>query len=250
MKAIILCAGQGNRLRPLTDNHPKGMIEIDGKTILDRQIELFKSVGIDNIYIIKGYKEEAVSVAQSTVKFFINNDYQITNMVSTLFVAKEILDGDVIISYADILYSETVLKSLLESKNDLSVVIDYEWESYFKERFEDPFEDAESLIINNDLIINIGKPNPKPNEVQGQYIGLMRFKGEGLEFIKEILKKAKKNNNTIGWGRKVSQAYMTDLIQELINYKLEVTPVGIHGGWLEIDTLIDYHLAPKRFKNF
>lgn len=245
MRAIILTAGQGQRLRPLTDERPKGMIEVDGKTNIERQIELFQQAGIGDVSVIKGYKPNAV-ITPKWVKHFSNPEYDKTNMVYSLFQAASLFDGnsEIIVSYGDIIYKYGILQELLLSDKEIAVVVDYDWKDFFSLRFENPYEDAESLVIDkDDKITSIGQVNPLPENIHAQYIGLMKFSKESAQTIKDIFFQSLKINNQLGWGRTAKKAYMTDLLQELIIRDYPVHAVGINGGWVEIDNLKDYEIA-------
>ncbi|MFC5528939.1 NTP transferase domain-containing protein [Cohnella yongneupensis] len=245
MKALILTAGKGSRLRPYTDHCPKGMIEVEGKTILERQIELFHSLGITEIGIVKGYKAESVKTPPEVVHY-INEEYDTTNMAQTLLCAESFFDDEVIVSYSDILYHRSVLEALLDCKHVPAVVVDQDWKPYFAERFGNPFEDAESLELNEaNHIVSIGKPSPDPHEIQAQYIGLMKFNVHTMQHIKLMLSQGEQAS--IGWGRPPRQCYLTDVIQQLVYDGLELKAVKINGGWLEIDTARDYELAKRLF---
>ena len=110
MKAIILAAGEGKRLRPFTLERPKCMVEIGGKSLLERQLHILDHKEISDVIIIGGYKIEMLKGKAN--KVIENPRYQDTNMVSTLFCAEEELKGDLIISYGDIVYSRGILEKL------------------------------------------------------------------------------------------------------------------------------------------
>ena len=126
-KVILLVAGEGKRLRPYTLEQPKCMVEINGVSLIDRQIETLKAAGLDDFLFIGGYKAEMLK--RKGVKLKINSRYFETNMVWTLFSAEEDLVGDVIVSYGDIVYSQEILQALINSKEDIAVVIDKDWEN-------------------------------------------------------------------------------------------------------------------------
>jgi choline kinase len=244
MKAVILAAGQGTRLRPLTEDRPKGMVAVAGKPIIQWQVEMLRSQGIGEIAIVKGYAAD--SVVDLGFQQFVNVEYESTNMVHSLFCADDFLTGDVIVSYADILYSEDVLNAVANSSEPISVAVDLDWERYFAERFGDAFDDAESLLIDDTgAITSIGKPDPTPEEVQAQYIGLIKVRADGVDFIRSIYADSLATDKSIGWGRRPRQAHMTDLLQEAVLRGCRVTAVPIRGGWVEIDTLDDYEIANR-----
>ena len=242
-KAIILSAGQGQRLKPLTNDRPKGMVKVAGRTIIDRQLELFRKCGVTDIAIVKGFCAE--SVPDYGVRHHLNPEYAVTNMVFSLFCAAGELDSDtVIVSYGDILYSGKVLKSLLDSPAPVSVVVDLEWKTFFTQRFDNPYDDAESLTMDAQRNIkSIGQTKPDPKNIEAQYIGLIKFDAAGLAAIRKVRDDVFGNEEPIGWGRPWRKAYMTDLLQELVHRGQTVKAVPIQGGWCEVDSPRDFALA-------
>ena len=106
MKIVILAAGQGTRLRPLTNEKPKCMVEFNNKPIIDYILETAKNCKVDNVAVVCGYKEYILKqhLKDKKITYFKNDYFEKTNMVSTLFCAKEFMDDDIIISYSDIIY--------------------------------------------------------------------------------------------------------------------------------------------------
>ena len=178
MKIIILAAGQGKRLRPITSNIPKCMVNLHHKPLIQWQIENAKKLGINSILITGGYRADQIISLDS--QLLINQDYESTNMVYTLWCAKEFIHSDLIISYGDIYYESRLLEQILKSDNDISVTVDKDWLSYWKMRIDDPTQDAESLKLDrNNNIQEIGQPISSVSEVDGQYVGLMKFSKVG-----------------------------------------------------------------------
>ena len=105
MKMIILAAGQGTRLRPLTNNKPKCMVKYQDKPIIDYILDAAKYCKIENIAVVDGYKKDVLEeyLIDEKLTFYTNKEFEKTNMVSTLFNAKNFMDDDIIISYADII---------------------------------------------------------------------------------------------------------------------------------------------------
>jgi len=250
LKSIILAAGEGKRLRPLTSSLPKAMIDICGITLLQRQINTMKDCGIEDIIVITGYKSELINIQGVTYRK--NPNYDTTNMVETLFCAKDDLEGDTIISYADILFEKKILKNLLKSNHDMSIVIDLNWKEYWDKRFDNPLDDAETLKINSEgNIVEIGKKPKNIEEINGQYIGLMKFSSDGLKILKNFYEKCKSesSNGTNPLNPKIvfEKSYMTDLLQGLINNSNKLKPVFTNGHWIEIDSMQDYELIHQMF---
>ena len=244
MKAIILAAGEGKRLRPLTNNTPKCLVNLFGKSLLQWQIETFRSCQIDDISVVTGYRSELINLPR--LKIFQNKKFETTNMVESLFCASQELSEQTIVSYGDIIFEKKVLDKLIQSKADFSVIVDKNWKRYWEIRFDNPLNDAESLKIDtDDNITSIGKKTQKIDEIEGQYIGLMKFQNTGLEKIKKFYEKIKSqstnNSNPINPLVSFQQSFMTDFLQGLINDGCKLKAVEIENGWLELDTINDYN---------
>jgi|TARA_B110000483_G_scaffold237238_1_gene311687 choline kinase len=236
INAIILAAGEGTRLRPYTLDYPKCMVEIDGKSLIDRQLDVLEHERINDIIIIGGYKIEMLKGKGDRLKE--NPRYFETNMVWTLFSANEELTGELIVSYGDIVYSKEILETLLNSTSDISVIIDQDWETYWRARSDNPLDDAETLRLTEDgRIIEIGQKPESIEEIQGQYIGLIKLTAFGVSQIKAVFQTALENGSML--GKSLENSYMTDLIQATINAGIDVTSVPVKGGWVEVDTIDD-----------
>ena len=101
MKAAILAAGQGTRLKKYTENLPKGMLKFAGKTMIERQIETYQKCGITDIIVVRGFAADKITYPG--VRYYENADYENTNMVESLMAARQEFDDDIIVSYSDIL---------------------------------------------------------------------------------------------------------------------------------------------------
>ncbi|MDC1450334.1 phosphocholine cytidylyltransferase family protein [Candidatus Thioglobus sp.] len=235
-KVILLVAGEGKRLRPFTLDRPKCMVEVDGISLIDRQLSILKSADLDNIVMIGGYKSHMLNIKEITLKK--NPRYYETNMLWTLFSAEEELDQEVIISYGDIVYSQENLQALLNSEADISTTIDKNWEEYWRERNDNPLDDAETLKLREDgSISEIGQKPQSLNEIEGQYMGLMKFSIEGVMQLREMFHRAKKDESIL--GKPLENAYMTDILQALIKEGKMIFGVPVYGGWIEVDTVSD-----------
>lgn len=259
MKVIILAAGQGTRLRPLTDDRPKCMVEVNGTSIIERQLDIMYACGIEqkDITIIAGYRGDVLKkkFETSSLNFIINTEYETTNMVYSLMCARAFMETqkDILISYGDIIYNENVLRKILKSKADASVVVDDGWYSYWSERCENPLDDAETLMFNeNDILTEIGQKTTDLQRVQAQYIGLMRFQESGLQAMLDVAGKAKEwsAQGVPLWrtSRTYDKMYMTDLLQGMIDEKYALKAVHINRGWFEIDDCADLKVVEARLQ--
>lgn len=251
MKAIILAAGQGTRLKKYTENLPKGMLSFLGKTIIERQIEVYRKCGINEIIIVKGFAEDKINY--KGIKYFINKDYANTNMVESLLTAKDEFTDDIIVSYSDVLFEEKLLLKMMNSKGDFCCAVDDNWQKYWMKRYGRIDFDTESLAIDrNDNIIELGLENPKLENIDARYIGLLKFSRTGLGIIQKVMEEAYRNFIDKPWqqsGKTVKKAYMTDLLNALIERGKEVKAIHFCNGWIEFDTNEDYENAIKWVEN-
>lgn len=245
MKAIILAAGQGRRLKKYTENLPKGMLSFMGQTIIERQIAMYKKCGMDKIIIVRGFAADKINY--DGITYYTNENYADTNMVESLMAAKTEFDDDIIVSYSDILFEEQMLEKMMESKEDFAVAVDENWKMYWKKRYGKVDFDTESLSLDkNNNIAELGLENPLVEEIDARYIGLLKFSKTGLAYVKEILEEAYQNFVDKPWqqsGKTVRKAYMTDLLQAIIQSGYSVRAEKFQNGWLEFDTNEDYENA-------
>lgn len=251
MNAIILAAGEGKRLRPLTNDKPKCMIDLFGKSILQRQIEIFQGCGINDISVVTGYCDD--KIVFDNIRYVRNKKYATTNMVETLFCAKEILGDSTIVSYGDIIFEKNVLEKLIDATDDICVVVDKDWYKYWKIRFDNPLEDTESLVIDdNGYIKEIGQKVTNVKQIMGQYIGLIKFQHEGIillkNFYENVKKQAFKGINPLNPKLPFEKSYLTDLLQALILSDYKIKSIPINNGWLEVDTKHDYEVYNRLYE--
>lgn len=236
MRAIILAAGEGQRLRPLTLDRPKCLVEYRGKALVDYEIETMRACGLTDIILIKGYRQE--TLLRPGVRYVVNPDYATTNMVWTLFCAESYFDDDLLVSYGDILYGPSILKPLLESQDDFSVAVSTDWKELWMKRMEDPLKDAETMKIDaKGLIRELGKKPKSYDEIQGQYMGLFKIRKGMLEKVRRVYHEADKH--AIYDGKDYRNMFMTSFIQRVIDLGHPVKAVRVPGEWLEIDRLDD-----------
>jgi len=241
MRAIILAAGFGQRLRPLTDTKPKAMVEILGRTILRRQIDLFKSFGLTSIIVVGGHGFD--SLTDIDCLLVKNSNYSTTNMVYSLLSAREYFDDELIVSYGDILYEPAILETLMSSAHNISVAVDMNWRSYWEERFDDPLCDAETLRIGeNEKLLEIGNSPKSYADIDAQFMGLMKFNKRGVTDILDLCDRSNTKSENLQVclnGKPVQKAYTTDLLNQLILEDIPVNAVKTFGNWIEVDTIAD-----------
>ena len=249
MKAIIIAAGQGSRLSPLTDNRPKCLLEVKGKTIMQRQLDVLRQCDINEIVVVRGHKGERLDY--QGIRYYENTDYKNNNILRSLFYAENEMNDEFIFSYSDIIFEQAILEKLLQSQADISIVVDIDWVGHYEHRYQHPIEEAELVTIENNRILRIGKRIVKPTEAYGEFIGLAKFTKSGAKATRVAYHRVAKERQAAPFHRAVSlkKAYMTDMLQELIDSGFQVKSVDIKGGWMEIDTPQDLAKVPKWLAN-
>ena len=238
LAVIVLAAGQGTRLRPLTANKPKCLVEIGGISILERQLSVLRQNGVKDITIVTGF--EGNQIRPSDCRTVANPAFATTNMVESLVCAHAQLcsDEDVIISYGDILYEPRVLSSIVEEPAELAVTVDMIWQGYWLARFGDLLEDSETLRLGpSGLITEIGDTPTSINDIDARYVGLLKVAGGFGHRIVDAYRSLK--DDYVFRGRTKHNLYMTDLLQIMIDSDQPVHAACVQGGWLEIDSVAD-----------
>jgi len=232
MKAIILAAGRGSRMKNLTDDRPKCLVELRGKALLDWQLAALREAGIEQAAIVTGYRRELF--ADRGLTEFHNPRWAETNMVSSLACAQKWLQAETcIVSYSDIFYSAQAVRLLMESQAALAVTYDPNWLELWKQRFGDPLVDAETFRLNRDqTLAEIGKRPKSVEEVQGQYMGLLRFMPMGWA---EILR------SRVGLPlTECDRMDMTATLQKVIEAsRIPIAAIPNTGEWGEVDSAED-----------
>ena len=250
VKVIIVAAGLGSRLNKYTEALPKCMLKFGNYTLLEMQTNIHRELGINDISVVRGYKKEKINY--EGLNYYDNMDFKNNNILNSLFYADEKIFGNVIVSYSDILFDSHVVKRLLESDADISIVVDIDWRGYYVDRKDHPIEEAEKVIFDaNNRVIRIGKVLTNQDDVYGEFIGMMKLSPHGAEIIKLHFNRAKK----IFWdqpfqrSKTFQKAYITDLIQDMVDLGVNIHCVIIEKGWKEIDTVEDYEKALIEFKD-
>lgn len=240
MKAIIIAAGMGRRMRALGLPMPKCMLDLKGKTLLEMHFETLRACGINDISVIKGFMADKIQFPG--VKYYINDRYESNNILNSLFYANDEMNDDVIISYCDIFYQKEILDVLVASKHEISIAVDLAWRSSYARRSEHPIEEAENVKIGSDKkVLRIGK-NIDKETADAEFIGMIKLSKRGCEVFKEMFNASKKrfSGRPFHEAFTFEKAYLTDMIQEIADNNIDVHCIAVEGGWKEVDTLQDY----------
>jgi len=229
VKVIILAAGRGSRMKNLTDERPKCLIEMQGRPLLEWQLDAIREAGISDIGIVTGYKREMLF--KYGLEEFYNPRWAETQMVTSLSCAADWLNREpCVVSYSDIFYEARAVELLIESAADVAITYDPNWEQLWTDRFGDPLLDAESFRINADgSLANIGEKPESVDEIQGQYMGLLRFSPQGWAEVDALRSQLTDEQR--------DKMHMTGTLQMLLDRSsVPVMATSYEGKWGEVDT--------------
>jgi choline kinase len=236
MRAIILAAGRGSRMGDLTEERPKCLLEFAGKTLLYWQKKALTEAGVTEIGIVTGYRRELV--AQADLVEFHNAEWTQTNMVSSLACADAWLQSEpCIVSYADLYFEAAGLRQLADSVVSLTITYDRNWLALWQKRFENPLEDAETFRLNADgTLKEIGARPQTVEEVEGQYMGLLRIAPDAWEEIQRIRQALPDMER--------AKLDVTSLLQKVIEGgRVPINTVPYEGKWAEYDSPDDLDVS-------
>ena len=241
MRAIILAAGRGSRLGALSDGRPKCMVELARKPLIHRQMMALRRAGVSSLGIVRGYLGNKIDVEDAM--FFENSRWAETNMVMSLVAAASWLHSDsALISYADIFYGHEAVRDLAASPGDLAIAYDPRWRSLWTRRFSDPLSDAETFRRDErGNLIEIGRRATKIEEIEGQYMGLLKFTPRAWQAVEEVLSPLDSASR--------DRMDMTTLLRTLLGSGFPIHTVSVTGPWGEIDSLSDLELYEQMIRD-
>ena len=187
MKAIILSAGQGSRLGHLVDNQPKCLIDFNGRTLLDRQLDTLEANGVHEAVVVTGFHDELVNEAIARrssgpkVRTIYNPFYKVADNTGSLFMAREELAGDCLIWNGDTLVSRALMARVVgNDRSGICVTIDR----------KDSYDDDDMKVVEEGGVLKaIGKRLPL-GTVNAESIGLLAFRAGGAEQFREAIERA------------------------------------------------------------
>ncbi|AUX36587.1 MULTISPECIES: isocitrate lyase/phosphoenolpyruvate mutase family protein [Sorangium] len=252
--AVILAAGQSQGLLPLTEELPKPMLDLKGKSILERQIDVLNACGVKDVAVVRGYKKEAIKLPNA--RYYDNDEYATTNEVASLFRASKELNGPFVFLYGDIVFERGHLEKLLKSPADISIVVD---RAYAEGQRPKDARGVPDLVVLKDAqeagyrfvgadaphrVARVGRAIPA-SEAHGEFVGMAMFTAKGARLLTDCYHQLQETRakGSFHEAESLRSATFTDLLQELIDRGADVQAIDVYKGWLEIDTFEDYRRA-------
>tara|TARA_B110000196_G_C21152222_1_gene670555 strand:- start:5924 stop:6673 length:750 start_codon:yes stop_codon:yes gene_type:complete len=249
LKAIIIAAGIGSRLGNLTKNLPKPLIDVNGKSIIERQILSFRKVGINEITIVTGYKKNKFIF--KNINYVFNPKYEEVEQAFSLMVARKQIFGDVIISFGDIIFEDKIIEQILEIKNDVVIGVEQNWMKSYEKREDNPPTMSDFIAIKNGKIIKLFRNLKEFDEdcVITEFTGLFKLSPKGSKIITEKYTFLEQNHSgKFHDAISLKKAKIIDLLQELYENGINMEAHILKGKWCEIDTQQDLEIAKQMFK--
>ena len=246
MKAIILSAGYGSRLGNFTKELPKSLVDINGKSIIKRQIETFRNNGIKDIIVIVGPNKDKFQL--NDIEYVVDKNFHEHEQLGSLMVSNKHFQNDIVISFGDVIVDDNIMKQVVESTYDIGIAIDLKWEKNYENRTKHPKSEADLALIRSNKLIKIKKNlDSVENHQLGEFLGIIKLSNIGSKKFLDVF--GKLNSSHEGKFHDASsfqKAYLTDMIDELIQTNEDVNPIFIDGVWFEIDTIEDLENIRKK----
>ena len=237
---------------PLSDDCPKCMFEIAGRPLLDWTVERLRRAGCERIVVVRGYMGDRID--RDDVVFVENPIYGETNILHSLMHARDFVEGDVIVSYSDIWIEQDILSALTADgagQSGIRIAADVDWQPYYDGRTEHPLNEAEkAFIADNGEVQKIGKhlSLDAAGDLQcGEFLGLWAMDSAGSALFSETFNRIDAAigrddpfQNAAHWRL----AYITDILQEIIDRGGVIKSIRVERGWAELDTQQDIERLP------
>jgi len=233
MKAIILSAGQGRRLLPLTERVPKCMLPVQGRPLIYWQLDALMRCGVRDIAVVVGYGAEAVEAGLASyghpqrIRALYNPFYATTDNLVSCWVARGEMQEEFLILNGDTLFEAGALECLLAApEHPITLAISC------KGGYDD---DDMKVIREGDRLVRVGKKLPL-DRVNAESIGMMTFRGDGPKLIREAIDKAMRTPDAL------KQWYLS-LIDAVAERGVVYTQQVSAQGWAEVDSVADLERA-------
>mmetsp|Transcript_18343 Transcript_18343/g.29480 ORF Transcript_18343/g.29480 Transcript_18343/m.29480 type:complete len:257 (+) Transcript_18343:3066-3836(+) len=234
MRAIMLVAGRGSRLRNLTDARPKCLVPFRGRPLLELATARLMAGGVDKFTFVAGYRSEDIQdfidSNELDAELVVNQDWDSTNMVHSLLCAADRLAAEpCIVSYGDIFFEDKIVRDMIAAQGDIVLAYDKNGRALWERRFKEPLSDIENFRTTSDgHLLEIGGRVQDIETVQGQYMGLLRLTPEGLKSIQQFC-------STLDPQRR-RNIDMTSTLSALLVNGAKIRCVSNSDPWGELDS--------------
>lgn len=248
MQAIIIGAGRGSRLMPLTADSPKCFAEVSGQRILDWTVQAFRENGIDNITFIGGYRIDYVRENYPDFAYRHNVDWENNNILASLLYAEDLMDEPFLCCYSDILFTAKIVSDVIQCDADIALGVDTGWLARYEQRTEHPSDDAEKVTAENGQVTRVHR-DIHEQDAYGEYIGLTKFSAAGAADLRRNYhdRRTTFSGKPYREAKVFEKAYLIHLLQDMIESGHAMAHADTPGGYIEIDTQQDFDYAREHW---
>ena len=220
-----------------TAEQPKCLTRLAGKPLLSWQLEALNRAGLSDITVISGYASHMLEGGPYGLRH--NPRWAESNMVTTLCCASDLLQRTpCVVAYADIVYRPGHVSRLAAAPGNLAITYDTDWARLWKMRFADPLADAETFREHEGLLQEIGARAQSLDQIQGQFMGLLRFTPASWHNVEALLASMP--------AQHADRLDMTRLLSLLLGRGEKISCVPVSGGWCEVDSEQDLACYEKQ----
>jgi choline kinase len=221
-KAIILAAGVGSRLRPLTSDRPKCLLEVRGRTLIDRQLDALRRYGVTDVIVVVGYCGDQIRRhLGDRVRYLDNDRYELTNSLYSLWLAREELVSGALILNSDVLALPLLFERLLQSPAPDAILV---------ERGSAFGPEDMKVMLNGGHVVDFGKDLPD-DRTHAHNVGVAKFSGQGAARLAECLERLVAKGHENEWAPAAFREFASHW--PLIAVATDGLP------WIEIDFVED-----------
>ncbi len=235
MQAIIMAAGKGSRISRLTNENPKSFLEVRGKKLIEYNIAVLKKLGVKEIVVVTGYREEAFRELlgdRKDIRYIYNPFYEFVNVIGSFYMGQEALKEDFFYLHADTLADVTIFEDLIKAKGD--IVLPYDPKPCDSE--------AMKLRSENHRVVEINK-TMRNESADGEFIGIAKIS-------KSVLSQLKEKTIDVLKEKRYGEYFEAALQKIMDEGKYDVTAMSIGDRfWAEIDFEEDYNRAKKEISD-
>ncbi len=240
-RAVILAASRGDGLDDLTEDRPKVMLPVNGKPLLKRLVERCRKQQIDSVVVVAGYKAEQIDL--SGIDIVHNPRHATTGELASLHCARHLFRDDLVVMYGDLIFRSYVLRGLMESDRELTVVVDSQYANANSSGTPDyaycSVVDDRSLWGQDVLLERVSAQREEQGvAAHGRWIGMLRTRAGGREWLESAL-------DTLAGTADFDQLGMGDLLNQIVACGHPVRVIYIHGHWLDVNSIRDLEQAGR-----
>jgi phosphoenolpyruvate phosphomutase len=249
---IFLAAGEPQNqddLQPLLRDRPVALLDINGQSLIKRNMNTLSRFSVSNTTVVVGYCSEQFDI--EGVNLIYNPDFKEKHILHSLMMAEDSLKGKTLFAYGDVLFDRNIIERLLKCEEDIVVVGDATFKKMNTRNRQldllvtDTVPSIQHRIFDNESLCKVQKIGNHFSEDEAHYefVGLALFSDKGIESLKKVYHELKASNKKLTSGKPFSRAAIDDILQEMILRQYPVSMLEVNSGWIEIHTFENYKAA-------